>query len=139
MGKTYAPLTVELIEEGNFVEHVNEELTKVSNALLSHVAKFGVAGTKGAKAKLVVTITLEHEGTSDGDYEIETKFKAETPARPKQTTRAVHEADEKTGEELLMVRASGSDESSPRQLKLATLDGRAVDPDTHKARPRAGT
>lgn len=135
MGRKYAPLSISLVDEGRFVEHMNEELLDLQKMLLAHVAKHGIAQTAGSKAELTVKITLKHEGTSEGDYSIKTAFSSKRPGRPVEITKAIHEV-EQTGEEALFVRRSGSDGTSPRQQKLATDDGRAIDSDTGEARPR---
>lgn len=48
-------------------------------------------------------------------------------------TLTIH-SDDQDGTPTLFVRSSGSSpDEDPRQMKLATDDGRAIDPETHEA------
>ena len=133
MGKPYAPISFDLIEEGRLASSVNESLQDATKKLLAHVGKYGPAHTAGAKAEVTVKITVQFEGEG-ADYTVKGALSTKLPGRPSVVTRAIQEV-EQTGEETLFVRASGSSDDSPRQGRLATDDGRGIDPATGKAFP----
>lgn len=133
----YAPLTLSLIEEGRFLEHADEDLSKLMHALAEHVKKYGKDLAIGAKAELGIKITLKFEGRDLTDYSVKTVTNLKLPGRPAEVTIAVA-ATEQTGEETLFVRNSGSGKDTPHQAKLATEDGRTIDPSTGKPKPKKG-
>lgn len=129
--RKFAPLTFDLIEEGRFARSVDEELGEIRRALVAYVKKHGEAAEK-AKAELSIKITLQFDGGPDAeDYSIKCTLSTKRPGRPALVTRAFEEV-EQDGTPTLFVRASGSDANPPRQMKLATDDGRVVDQKTGK-------
>ncbi len=131
MGKKYEPLTVDLIEEGRFIENVNRDLRDTIQRLIDHVKEHGVEASKGAKAELTAAITIRFDGLDESDFSIKTLTKKRLPGRPAHATKAVCVYDQ--GKPDLFVRASGSTDEDPRQQKLATQDGRAIDQESGKA------
>jgi hypothetical protein len=127
--KKYAPISFDLIEEGRLAASLDEEIHRASRELLKHVQKYGPDATKKSKAEVTLKITLSPENAADGSYSIVGAINSKIPGRPAHATLAIHE-QEQTGEETLFVRASGSDSTTPRQMKLATDDGKAIDPNT---------
>lgn len=134
MGSRFKPLSFDLIEEGRLKEALDQELTRTSKALLDHVRKYGVEATEKSKAEVTLKIQFGSKSASDGAYSVRGSITSKLPGRPVHETLAIHET-EQTGEESLFVRASGSDSAPPRQLKLATEDGRAIDPRTGEVLP----
>lgn len=130
---THSPLTLDLIEEGRFMEHANEDLSKLMHALTEHVKKYGRDLSIGTKAQLNIKVVLKFEGRDVSDFSVLTTTELKLPGRPAEVTVAVA-ATEQTGEETLFVRNSGSAHDNPKQARLATDDGRAIDPKTGKAR-----
>lgn len=130
MAKTFKPITINLIEEGRLVASLDEELARVTRALIGHVKKYGKDAAKKARAELALKIVVRFEGGEDAsDYSVSAAISGKLPGRPVHATLALHE-QEQTGEDTLFVRASGSSTDSPRQMRIATDDGRAVDPVT---------
>lgn len=126
------PITFRDIEEGKLAEDLDAAVLDVSNALIAHVAQYGVQATKKDKAKLTLEITFEHLGNELKTFGMTGKIKRTLPGRPATTTLAIHSEDQ-LGEGGLFVRVSGSDDSEPHQMKLATKDGRAIDQETGEA------
>lgn len=129
MARKYVKLTLDRIDEGELANDVDEALDEVGRALFEHRRKYGVEITKGAKATLSLTITVQ-AGTEDGDYSLKGVLKKTVPGRPARTSVAIQDRDPLTREEGLFCRASGADDASPRQAKLATNAGEAIDAET---------
>lgn len=127
-------LNLDLIEEGEFKDSANEELTSLQRALLRHVKKYGPERTNKAKAKLVITIELTRSKLDPNAVEVATRFDRKMPGRPTHTTIAIA-AEAKDGEMTLFVRRTGSTAEPPEQMRLSTNDGRGVDPETKEAIP----
>jgi hypothetical protein len=125
------PLTLGLIAEGRFLQAANEDLLDMQAKLLEYTTVHGDEA-KGAKARLIIEITLAVEAPKDEMFSIRAVTKTALPSRPASVTLAV--ADEtRDGAPCLAVRRSGSDELTPRQGKLATADGRVIDQESGKA------
>lgn len=145
MGAKFAAFNkLSQIEEGELERSFNERLEAETQYLIGHTRKYGIEHTSKHKCVITLTVTIEPgDGRRKGqggreeadDYLVSGKVKASRPGRPMRITRMIHE-QEQTGEDALFVRASGSDEGDPRQLKLATNDGRAIDQSTGEAKPR---
>ena len=134
MGLKMVPLKFDLIEEGRFKDSVDTALAKAMSELLQHVRKHGPETTVKSKAELNIKITLCFDGAEETDYSVKAAVSMKIPGPPVHVTKAIHEV-EQTGEETLFVRASGSSDDSPRQMRLATDDGRGIDPKTGKPFP----
>lgn len=115
----YADLTFGGIDEGEFERDVNVALAEAAKALIKNLR---VHDDDSAKAKVVCTIELKRvKGMEDGDaFSVKSSIKSTLPGRPDKVSLAIQEGD------ALVVRASGSDEASPRQTVLSTRDGVAV-------------
>jgi hypothetical protein len=147
MGTKFAALKkLKQIEEGELERSLNEAIERESQFFIGHTRQYGIASTSKHKCTIQLTITIEpgdgrrvvHGREEAEDYLVTGKITTKRPGRPTRTTRAVHE-QEQTGEDVLFVRASGGDDSNPRQLKLSTKDGRAIDPETGEAKPHPGS
>lgn len=132
MSKKFDPVSISLIEEGRFMENMNADLREVIKRLIGHVREHGYEQTKGAKAELTATISIKFDGMDETDYSIKTATKMKLPGRPAHATKAVCVYDE--GKHDLFARASGTTDEDPRQGRLATQDGRAIDQETGKAK-----
>jgi hypothetical protein len=125
----FVPLELGLINEGVFVQDINEELKDLQTKLAIFHRQYGEAAEK-ATAKLTVEIALRVESAeSDGAFSIKTGIKSSLPKRPATVSIAIGGVGE-DHKLALFVRSSGSDEQHPRQLKLATQDGRIIDQET---------
>lgn len=133
MGKTLTPLSMDLIEEGEFMDNANEELREVQSKIIEHVAAYGSEATKKSKAELQITIVIAPAGDGAA-YSVKTSFKKKLPGRPSHVTLGIADR-EQTGELALFVRKSGSDDVSPKQGKLATNAGEVIDEETGEAKP----
>lgn len=135
MAKTFKPLSFGLIEEGRLAESLDAEIARAARSLLDHVRRYGEEATTKSKAEVSLKITLSPQSAGDGAYSVRGQITSKLPGRPIHETLAIHETEQETGEETLFVRASGSDADTPRQMKLATQDGRAIDPTSGEALP----
>ncbi len=129
MGKKMAPLEISLIDEGEFLKELNEELMCSIKELLGYKRKHGKALTIGAKAILSAKITLKLEETDDGMVSIRTDISRKLPARPARVTTAMEDL-EQDNTPTLFVRKTGSGSDDPRQALLTTKDGQVVDVNT---------
>ncbi len=129
MAKKMAPLEVGLIDEGQFLKELNEELMASIKELLGYKKKHGKDLTIGAKAILQARITLKLEETDDGMVSIRTDIKRQLPARPPRVTTAMEDV-EQDDTPTLFVRKTGSGADDPRQAVLTTKEGELVDPST---------
>lgn len=130
MAKKTVRLTLEKIEEGRLLDNINDEINDATKALIAHVRAHGPEATAKAKAEVCVKITIQKDGVEPTDYSLKGTITSKRPGRPSNVTRAMHE-DEIDGEGLvLFVNIAGSSKDNPRQQKLATDDGRMIDPET---------
>lgn len=124
--KKFSPMSFGLIEEGRLAKSLDEAIAESGRDLIAHVGKYGPDMTKGAKAEVILKVTFTADLPAEGEYSVKGKIDTKRPGRPCHTTRAIDEVND-DGEVTLFVRASGSDETTPRQGVLATKDGRGVD------------
>ena len=126
MATAFVPLSVMLIDEGEFLGDLDLELQDLQEAVAKFRRVYGEKA-KGAKAKLTIDIEIAIEDVDDDAYSVKTSMKATHPKRPASVSIAMGgETDD--GKLALFVRKSGSDKTSPKQGKLATRDGRTIDP-----------
>lgn len=133
MGKKYAPLALGLIEEGRLAKSLDDEIARGARHLVQHVREYGRDATKKSKVEVTLKVTISPVGDENG-YVVAGAISTKTPGRPLHTTMAVHE-QEQTGEDVLFVRKTGSSSDDPRQMRLATDDGRGVHPQTGEILP----
>lgn len=125
----FVPLDPTLIDEGMFLEDLAAELTALQEALALFRKQYGDKAEK-AVAKLTVEIALKVENCEDeGAYSVKTTMKTTQPKRPASVSIAIGGVDD-SGKQTLFVRRAGSDGNHPKQMKLATRNGRVVDPET---------
>lgn len=119
MAKTTAPLTLDLIDEGRFLQDLERALVEIQAEIVAHVRKYGAAETIGAKAELLCKIALKFTGRGNDptDFVIEATLTKTTPGRPKSVTTAMGDLDQ-TGQGRLFTWRSGSDKTDARQLRL---------------------
>lgn len=123
------PMTSELIDEGEMLEALNEEMICAQRSIEAYRKKWGENALKaGIQVELKIKfVCLDAE---NGMYRTEWLLDTKRPKRPKSTSTAIA-AEDDAGNPALFVRSSGSDgDDDPRQLKLATRDGRVVNPET---------
>jgi hypothetical protein len=120
----YQPLELGLIDEGRFIGQANADLMNLQQTLLEYRETHGDAA-KGAKAKLVIEITLACENPKEHLYSIKATAKKTVPNRPASASMAMSAVTD-GGEPALFVRELGSDASPPTQGKFCTDDGRMV-------------
>jgi hypothetical protein len=129
----FAAITFAGLEEGALERDVDAALSEAAAALLKHFRSFD--DDDAAKARLTITIEIKRvkrptvagkklEGEFvDSMFAIKSDVKKSLPGRPQTLTVAIQD-----GTQLIM-RATGTDETTPRQRVLATPDGRGVAPD----------
>ncbi len=128
MGLTMLPLTAELIDEGEMLEELDIELSKAQRLIEAFRKRWGDAALK-AGVQLDLKIKFVCVDTNEGMYRTEWDMQIKRPKRPKSVSTAIASEDD-LGNAALFVRSSGSDDGDPRQMKLATRDGRTIDPVT---------
>lgn len=132
MALKMVPMTSDLIDEGEMLEALNEEMIRAQRSIEAYRKRWGEDALK-AGIQVELKIKFVCLDTSEGMYRTEWSLDTKRPKRPKSTSTAIASEDE-AGNPALFVRSSGSaDDDDPRQLKLATKDGRVVDPVTGKA------
>lgn len=133
MATKFRPATLAMVEEGRLLVEVESQFAAMQRRLCEYVQEHGDRA-EGAKAKLILTVEVKAEHVSpdepgDSSYSISTDIRASIPTRPKRASTAIAGEDD-DGTPRLFARASGTSEGEPRQLRLATEDGRVVDPET---------
>jgi len=125
--RTYIPLELGLIEQGQFLTDINADLDTLHRGLAQYMEEYGDEA-EGVKAELVVKLTLQAVDPKDGHVSIKGTTKVVLPCRPPSLSRAMVEEDD-VGLGLLVKRA-GSEQASPRQGSLVTQKGEIIDPET---------
>lgn len=149
MATTFRPVTLEMVEEGRLLHDLEEQFRDLQAQLVGYVRQHGEI-SKGAKAKLALAVTLRVDHVpgdqcqDDATYSITSDIRATLPVRPKRASIAMS-AEDDYGQQRLFCRASGTTGGEhPRQRRLTTEDGDAVDPETgevisgKRSRGRAG-
>ena len=123
--RKFLPLRLGLVEEGELLEEFDETFKKVQRNLIEHVKRFRAGG----KASVSLTVSLGVTDVEQELFSVETKVSSKLPSRPARMTLATIATDD-DGQETLFCRVSGTTAEEPRQGRLCTDDGRAVDHDT---------
>lgn len=122
MAKTlFVPLTVEGINEGVYLERVNQALAELQEGMEAFRREHEDAA-KNAKAKLTMEVELVCLESADGGYGIKATYKSSLPRHPAQTSLAMA-GQTQDGRRALLVRLDGSDDSHPRQSKMFSKAG----------------
>ncbi|GAA5510022.1 hypothetical protein [Novipirellula caenicola] len=129
--KQFVPLSTKLIDEGEFVDELDEAITETMKGLVAFRRRHGDRSHK-AKATITAKIEMVVTDVENGAYQINWKLDQSLPKRPAQSSFAV-EGGTEDNSDALFVRTSGSDNSHPDQMKFATRDGRTIDPETGEA------
>lgn len=129
----YTNLTFDLIEEGRLKGELEDELAKVMTALCRYRKKYGDEA-RGAKAQVVLKVTLKIEDPKDEFYSVVSTLESKMPGRPQRATLAIEGTDEK-GRPILFSRKSGSSGDHPDQQRLCTDAGETIDQDTGEIIP----
>ena len=128
-GNKWVPLTLELIEEGEFKRALDEKLAEAQQILVEHVERWGEKG-KGAKAVLKMSVELKCEAVEEGVFSVSSKLTLDRPGRPIKVTASMS-GSEKNGEgdtiPILFVRDSGSTAGNPRQMHIPLPDTEPAD------------
>lgn len=117
IGNGLVPLTLGLIEEGEFKLALDEHLLRAQAALIAHIEQWGERAGK-AKASVEMTIELECASVDDGVFSITSRLKLKTPARPPRPTAAMSGYDKVQGQAVLFCRTSGTTPGDPRQTHM---------------------
>jgi len=132
----FKPLTLDLIEEGTLKRDLEEQLENLQRALCVYVEEHGAQAEK-AVATLKLTIKIRCESVDDNAFSVTGKIDKQIPTRPARSTLAIMDHDENE-RPTLFAQASGTSRTDPKQGKLMTDDGRAIDPATGEvAAPKA--
>lgn len=130
MAARFEPMTLAHVEEGHCLKDFENYFAGLQERLELFVAKYGARAVK-AKAKITLTLTVEVSAVEEHEtsYKVLSDISTKEPGRPQRMTMALS-GESETGRPALVCRASGSSPGNPRQLKMATEDGRAIDPET---------
>lgn len=126
-GNTYVPLTLELIEEGQFKLDLDQALRTAQSQLVEFTERWQDRAVK-AKASVEMSIEFEVANVEDGFFSITPKLKVKLPARPGRVTAAMAGEDRKRGELCLFVRDTGSTPGDPTQMHLPTSREEQTEP-----------
>ncbi len=126
---TFTPLSFSLIEEGELEKDLNDALAEVNKGLLDYRRKFGIEAANKAKGEVVLKIGVTCSDAKEGIYNIRGEVSKKIPTRPPRVTSAIADM-EQDGVETLFTRRSGTTKDDPRQMRLATEAGEAIDPET---------
>jgi len=121
-------LELGLIEEGELLKAVNDDLKAAHQAIAAYMEEHGDRA-EGAKAEMNLKITFKVENVDTGMVSIKGTTKVVSPTRPASVSMAMSEEDDE-GFMGLFVKKSGSEAASPRQGSLCTQAGEAVDSET---------
>ena len=134
MAKNFKPLTFGMIEEGKLSVDLDEQLEKLSGSMGRYLEENGEDAQK-ASATLTLKIKIRCEDAKEGVFSVAGAIGIALPARPSRTTMAIKDLDE-DGDACLFARASGTTEDeNPRQLRITTKNGEAIDPETGEVNP----
>jgi hypothetical protein len=116
MATKFVPITLGLIEEGEFIEQLELEFKHLQQQLIAYRRQFG---EKAKKAKAVLTAKVEMQiiDPDDETYCVKTNIATTAPKRPSMVSLTIEGIDQTDGD-VLFVRAEGSDADDPRQGKL---------------------
>lgn len=131
MPKTFKPLTISGIEEGQLARDINAEFRDLQTRLCAYVHKWGDRA-EGAKAELTIKVQIKAEDIEDGVFAVKSSMSSKCPNRPTKVTTAISDENE-DGQVVLFGRNSGTTTEDPRQGRICTDDGRTVDPETGEA------
>jgi len=121
-------VTVESIDEGRFMQDINEALENLQEHIIAFSDKHGIKA-KNAKAKLTIEVVIGCIAPEDGAFAFGTQVKQSLPSPPAKLTLAMA-ASAENNKPRLFARASGTGKDSPVQRVLCTEDGHSIDPDT---------
>lgn len=128
MANEFVPLSLEKIEEGQFLEDANSALLQLQNILVKHVRRYG-DNAKKAKAVLTLKVGLICIDPERDMYAIAANTTTSLPSAPPFTDYLLPGKSE-DGSDVLECRRSGATGDDPRQKVFATRDGRPVDLET---------
>ena len=112
------PLSLEGLEEGQFLEDAQERLELARRTLMRFAAQHGLKA-KGAKAKITMSIELEHTDPENRTYSVKTSIKTSLPDRPSRSMPAAYDEDH-TGRPTLIVQGGRLPRDLPQQGEMFT-------------------
>ncbi len=131
----FVPLSIDGINEGEFVDDMNAALLEIQTSLINHVNRYEHKANK-AKAQLTVTISLVCLDSNNDSYACAAQIKKVVPAAPPSGSLVMSGVDEATGKPCLICKSSGSNRTNPRQLQLCTEAGEEIDVETGEVKRR---
>ena len=123
----FIPLTLDLIEEGAFMDDLRRAFRFLQSDLIAYQKEHGIARVKGTKAKIAVEITLGCEGVAHS-FSVRSAMKMTRPLRPAAATLAQDSEHPEDGEPALFVQRIGSHDGHPSTApKMFGRDGSPAD------------
>lgn len=110
----YKPLSLELIEEGDYLKAINAALLEAQKQLIEVKRTYGAEACAGMVAKITATVKLKVEDMGDRTFSIAGEIGKSVPFRPKMLTVGIEDDTNGSGP-ALYVRSSGSSHIDPRQ------------------------
>jgi hypothetical protein len=141
MSAPFVELSIDLLNESTYVGEINAKLQEAVQAVLDYRAKYGdFARTAKATVKMQIDIVCAPRDAEPGQRREASWMVTTKPievAKPKEHAKSSVPvcAEGEDGKLKLFVQRSGSRRESPRQGRLTTDDGRAVDPKTGEISP----
>jgi hypothetical protein len=137
----FVEISAERLEDCKFLEKLNAKLAETAQSIHDYRSKYR-ANAKTARAVLTVKIEVIAEPreclpgdlTNSASWLVQTEFEVKKPKdHPGQSVPVCVTDDE--GRPKLFVQRSGGFDGDPLQLRLATQDGRGINPETHEISP----
>jgi len=121
--KKLGRMTLDMVEEGNFLADAEQHFLSVQKHLIGYVQAYGDLAEK-AKAELTLRVELQVDSIELETFKVRTEVKPKPPCRPKFETYAIAGFDDAENP-CLVVRKGGSRRDNPRQNRLES-DGEEI-------------
>ncbi len=125
MATKFMPVTLEGIEQGEFLKAVREAVKEFGVDFV-HCAEEAEADGKQGKivGKIVATVQVEYK---DKGYGVSTSVESKLPGKVRTGSSMAFQADNEKGVPCLFAKVTGTDAGNPKQAVLCTGGGRTVD------------
>lgn len=126
MATKFVPVDLSCLEEGNFLNDANSTFQKLQQDFLKYCEMYGTKADK-SKFSMQMEVTVKCVDQDREIFVIHSDLSYKMPNRPTEVTSAMPEfTDDIPPRHTLFVKRSGGDSHDPRQMKLATQDGRTI-------------
>jgi hypothetical protein len=129
MQENIVPVSIDLLNEGEFLKEVQEQFERAKDALLAHKVTYGERCRKAAST-VDVSIHLEYDEKTGYHVVTQTKCKFPAPLPKVSFVKLRHDEDGQLG---LFVEPNRVYDENPNQTLLCGRDGTGIDPQTGEA------